>query len=311
MITAVTNYKNVCKYIQDNKLNPSQSQLTSVPWLTKGLHLSKTVAEDFVEVQLNPRLIEIDQVFEDYADCKISNNKMQTIISNEEYHAYNSIIRHCQERRSAKTVVNRQMQVIWITGSSGSGKTTLAKYFADKLGYEAYVTSNSDNLFDSYDLQPAIIVDEFRSSLMKFSAFLQMTDNHTNKKQAARYHDVDLSQCKLMIITSIYAPEDAYRLFKAEDGSTNQEPMEQLLRRLKHRYYRIEDGKVKLVDTNSVVGVDVISMNTVFDYLGIDPNKVDEEDLLSQFYEEIPEVKSEVKPEVNFNKSSENPWLGW
>lgn len=311
MITAVTNYKTVCKYIADNKLNPTPTQLNSVAWLTKGLHLSKSVAEDFVEVKSNPRLIALDQVFEDYADCKISNNKMQSLISNEEYHAYNSIIRHCQERRSAKTVTNRQMQVIWITGSSGSGKTTLAKYYADKLGYEAYVTSNSDNLFDSYDLQPAIIVDEFRSSLMKFSSFLQMTDNHTNKKQAARYHDVDLSQCKLMIITSIYAPEDAYRLFKAEDGSTNQEPMEQLLRRLRHRYYRIEDGMVNLVETHCTEGVGVLSMNTVFDYLGIDPNKVDEEDLLAQFYEELPQAKPEVKSEVIKESSLRNPWIGW
>lgn len=310
MITAVTNYKTVCKYITDNKLNPAPAQLNSVAWLTKGLHLSKSAAEDFVEVKSNPRLIALDQVFEDYADCKISNNKMQSLISNEEYHAYNSIIRHCQERRSAKTVTNRQMQVIWITGSSGSGKTTLAKYYADKLGYEAYVTSNSDNLFDSYDLQPAIIVDEFRSSLMKFSSFLQMTDNHTNKKQAARYHDVDLSQCKLMIITSIYAPEDAYRLFKAEDGSTNQEPMEQLLRRLRHRYYRIEDGMVNLVETHCTEGVGVLSMNTVFDYLGIDPNKVDEEDLLSQFYEELLPVKPEVKPEVKPGVRSA-PWINW
>lgn len=308
MLPEVSNYNKVIKYFKEMQLNPTPSQLKSPAYLKK--FFSNSIVNDYLEILAEPRLLQLDQIFEDYADCKISNNKMQTLISNEEYHLYNSVIRHCLERRSSKTETNRQMQVIWITGPSGSGKTTLAKYFADKLGYEAYVTSNSDNMFDSYDLQPCIIVDEFRASTMKFSNFLQMTDNHTNKKQAARYHDVDLSKCKLMIITSINTPFDTYRMFKTEDGNLNTEPVEQLARRLKHRYYEIVDSVVQMHSTEDESYQDVINMNSVYTYLGIDPKRVDSDDLLAQFYDvnlSVPEP--EPAPE---DIALEGPaWLNW
>ncbi len=255
------------------------------PFLIKYLNAKASEAKAFRKVVNNQRLCDVDTYLSAYASANISLNVLLDFLTQGEYLEYESVIDKCQKYRSARTITNRDMQVIWITGSSGSGKTTLAKYFADRMGYETFITANGDNLFDNYDLQPCIIVDEFRASTMKFSAFLQLTDNHTNKQQGARYHNVDMSRCKLMIITSINAPDTTYSMFRSEDGSINTEPVEQLNRRLKHRYYKLDNGIVFLMNTNGAVIKQVMKMDTVFTYFNVSPNKSDESDILEQFYD--------------------------
>ena len=62
--------------------------------------------------------------------------------------------------------------------------------------------------------------------------------------------------------------------------------MEQLNRRLKHRYYKISNGIVFLMDTaNGAVIKQVMKMDTIFDYFKITPSKSDESDILEQFYD--------------------------
>ena len=276
-LVELANSKNITVPINSSNLEP---------FLIKYLNAKPGEAKAFKKAVEEPRLLELDNYLSAYASATISLNVLLSFMTQGEYISYSDILEKCQKYRSARTITNRDMQVIWITGSSGSGKTTLAKYFADKMNYEAFITANGDNLFDSYDLQPCIIVDEFRASTMKFSTFLQLTDNHTNKQQGARYHNVDMSKCKLMIITSINSPDRTYSMFRSEDGSINTEPVEQLNRRLKHRYYKISNGIVFLMDTaNGAVIKQVMKMDTIFDYFKITPSKSDESDILEQFYD--------------------------
>ena len=301
MIEQVDNYIQVKAMLERSKLDYSKVPIMSLSkWIMNNFMCKPKLASDYVEVAQEPRLIEVDEALRNYANCVWSKNKLLDNITSDEFVKYSTLIDKCAVYRNSYNHNERNMQVMWITGSSGSGKTTLAKYFAKKLNMEAYVTANGDNLFDSYDLQPIIIVDEFRASTMKFKEFLQLTDNHTNKQQGARYHNVDLAKCKLMIITSIVTPIQVYSMFRNDDGSMNSEPVEQLSRRLQHKYYCIEDGvcyekeilqekngKISTRDTEST-----LNMDEVFMELGIDLSKKDQHNLVADLFKKKPKQAS-------------------
>lgn len=247
-----------------------------------------------------------EEVIELYAQGEISQSVLLNRISWNEYHENYSLIEKAEKYRNSKPQLTRDMQVIWITGKSGSGKTTLAKYIAEQKGMEVFICNNSENMFDGYDLQPCIIVDEFRPTMMRFSSWLQLTDNHTGKKQQARYHDVDLSYCKLMIFTSINDPLSSYSMFKTEIEGM-QEPIEQFTRRLKHKYYQIFDTNVCVVDTQTGDKVYRINMIEVNNYFGIDPSKVDDKDILEDLYKYDLQIDNgkNVSEEINKAFSSD------
>lgn len=147
-----------------------------------------------------------------------------------EYDKYKKKIDNAfQYRRDKLYTGNREMEVIYITGSSGSGKTTFAKWLAQKKGYSFHVSGSGDDFLDGYKGQDCIILDDIRSSNMKFSEFIKMLDNNTDSNVKSRYHNKYLTECKLLIITCIYDIDNFYNnLFKDND-----EPLIQFKRRCK------------------------------------------------------------------------------
>lgn len=121
--------------------------------------------------------------------------------------AIKSAFAYC-EKVNVSTV--RDMQVIFITGDSGTGKTSLAKYFAEKRKLDYFVSSSSNDLFYGYGGQPCIILDDVRGSLMMFSDWLKLLDNNVNSSVKARYNNKNLSQCKLLILTTSQSIEEFY-----------------------------------------------------------------------------------------------------
>lgn len=55
-----------------------------------------------------------------------------------------------------------------------------------------------------------------------------MIDNNTNSLVKSRFYNKSMTECKLLIITTIYSIDDFYKLFKEED-----EPLLQFKRRCK------------------------------------------------------------------------------
>ena len=136
-------------------------------------------------------------------------------------------------RRDAQTSQDRKLDVIFITGGSGLGKTTLAKHIAKEKGF-SYAISGSDNdPFENYKGEDCFILDDLRGSSMKFSELVKILDNNTNSLVKSRYHNKDLFECKLIIITSIYSMQDFYANVFAESD----EPLLQLQRRCKFFIY--------------------------------------------------------------------------
>lgn len=96
----------------------------------------------------------------------------------------------------------RNMECIFISGVSGGGKTTYAKELCKRKKYSYFISSSSNDPFDGYQGQDAIILDDLRGSVFSFADLLKITDNHTSSMVKSRYRNKIL-ECKLLIITSV------------------------------------------------------------------------------------------------------------
>lgn len=221
----------------------------------------------------------------DYGEGKIGKQKLLEGMGTAAYYRLRSKINAAAELRQIK-IKERNLEVVYITGGSGSGKTLSAKYFAEKFGYDSFVSGSGDDFLDGYDKEECLILDDFRASSMRFMELLKMLDNHTNSSVKSRYMNKDLSNCKLIIITSIYPPCNLYEVTKGEDG---EEPAEQLYRRLKHHYFEIdpdtmeiEEFKILSNGSGEFTGKSIGNVIDIKKEKGIKDNP-DEDSLFNQF----------------------------
>ena len=188
-----------------------------------------------------------------------------------------------------QTIGERKLEVVYIMGPSGSGKTTVGKYIAEQLKYDYFVSGSGEDFLDSYDKEECIILDDFRAGTMRFSEFLKFIDNNTNSSVKSRYNNKDVSNCKLIIITSVFEPAKLYKVTNVDDSdeeNPNQEPLEQLMRRLKHKVYSIE-GDILWCQHNDEEKVPFIDMKKVYEYFGIDLNKKDDSSLMDSLKQDV------------------------
>ena len=226
---------------------------------------------------------EIEELINDYANLKISRKKLINQISFEEYVKYSSKINRAEEYRSM-TVKDRNLEVVYIHGSSGSGKTTLAKYLSEQLGFDYFVSGSGDDILDSYDKEECIILDDFRAGSMKFMEVLKFLDNNTNSSVKSRYNNKDISNCKIIFITTVIKPSELYKSFSSDEGVN--EPAKQFYRRIGNYYYEIfEDGSINKLsaETGATLGLTIGNMNDIFKKLGINPKANTKKSLLEKF----------------------------
>lgn len=235
------------------------------------------------------------ELINQYAELIVSKKKLMSYLSFKDYSnsKIRTRIKAAQEYRHMK-IADRNLEVVYFTGNSGSGKTTAAKYFAEKLNYDYFISGSGDDIFDGYDKEECIILDDFRAGTMRFMETLKMLDNNTNSSVKSRYVNKDLSNCKLIIITSISKPSELYH--KLSD-TENQEPAEQFYRRLKHHYFQVSDDgelveySLKMDSFEKETGKSLGNIHKIFEELGIDPSKVDLTSKLDTFI--VPNGSSE------------------
>lgn len=124
---------------------------------------------------------------------------------------------------------DRNLDVIYISGRSGSGKTTLAKNICKKKKLTMYISDSGKDALSNYRDEDVIIFDDYRTDTMGFADFLKTLDNHTATRVASRYHNKDISHCSLIMVTSIFSPEQMFRQYCSQSGET----IEQFKRRCK------------------------------------------------------------------------------
>ncbi|MGR6035349.1 MAG: hypothetical protein ACU4EQ_03335 [Candidatus Nitrosoglobus sp.] len=128
---------------------------------------------------------------------------------------------------------NKEMKVIYIYGESGTGKTTEAKRLAAKKNY-SYVISGSDNdALEGYDGHDCLILDDFRPTNKRIDDVLKMLDNNTSSMVRSRYKNKSLSECKLLIITSILTLNEFWNQLVQGNKTNLHEPQIQFNRRVR------------------------------------------------------------------------------
>lgn len=127
----------------------------------------------------------------------------------------------------------RELSVTYIWGRTGVGKT---RSVMEEYGYEnVYRVTNYRNPFDSYDCEPVILFDEFRSSL-PISDMLKYLDGYP-VALPARYGDKAACFTTVFVVSNI-AIEQQYTFVQVAEPET----WRAFLRRFQHIYELQPDG---------------------------------------------------------------------
>lgn len=96
---------------------------------------------------------------------------------------------------------DRDVQVVFITGKGGTGKTYYAKKLCERLNYDYCISSSSNDPFQDYLGQKAMIFDDMRDKSFDFEDLLKILDNHTSSSVKSRFNN-KVFNGKLIVITS-------------------------------------------------------------------------------------------------------------
>ena len=96
---------------------------------------------------------------------------------------------------------DRNIEVMFITGKGGTGKTYYAKKLLNKMGYDFCVSSSSNDPFQDYMGQQAIILDDLRDTAFEFEDLLKLLDNDTASSVKSRFSN-KVFNGKMIVITS-------------------------------------------------------------------------------------------------------------
>ena len=131
---------------------------------------------------------------------------------------------HCQ---ALTLEPNRHVEVMFIQGKGGTGKTFYAKKFLASRGLDFCVSSSSNDPFQDYLGQKAIILDDFRDNCFEFADFLKILDNETASTIKSRFTN-KVFNGEMIVITSSVPLEWWYRYLKYNKDDT----LTQLYRRI-------------------------------------------------------------------------------
>lgn len=123
---------------------------------------------------------------------------------------------------------DRDIDVMFIDGKGGTGKTYYAKKLLSQMGYDYCVSSSSNDPFQDYLGQKAIILDDLRDSAFDFEDLLKMLDNNTASSVRSRFTN-KVFNGKLIVITSTVPLSYWYREYQYSD---NKDEIQQFYRRI-------------------------------------------------------------------------------
>lgn len=127
------------------------------------------------------------------------------------------------EWRKEMIAQGRQVTVIWLYGTAGTGKTRCAKAIAEKQGQPYYVSGSSRDIFQQYNGEHTVILDELRPKVIAYQDLLRILDPYglfSDVMAPARYSDKPLV-ADVIIVTSPYSPYSFWeKQFAGPEGQT-------------------------------------------------------------------------------------------
>lgn len=175
--------------------------------------------------------------------------------------------RQAAEWREKMKAEGGQVETIWLYGPAGMGKSRLAKSYAEKRGQPYYVAGSSKDMFQNYEGQHTLILDELRPRTMNYEDLLRLMDPFglTEEVMApSRYADKAIA-CDLVIITTPYSPIEFHAKIFGKSAATTKDTLSQLHRRIS-LLLRIEQSSIYMVqiDDDKYSNVGAAKVNPYF-----------------------------------------------
>lgn len=126
-----------------------------------------------------------------------------------------------------------KVETIWLFGESGTGKTNFARYLAEEKGGSYFVSGSTRDVFQGYQGQHTIILDELRPDSLPYADLLRITDPNSIGYEVmapSRYSDKPIA-ADLVIITTPFEPLTFYRA-QVGAGDRRTDMFDQMARRL-------------------------------------------------------------------------------
>ncbi len=124
--------------------------------------------------------------------------------------AYNKLKKLWEIECQSKVLnTSRNLQVVFICGKGGCGKTYYAKKMLDSMGLDYCISSSSNDPFQDYLGQKAIILDDLRDNTFSdsrgdgFEDFLKIIDNHTSSSVKSRFSNKVFNGEVIVITTTV------------------------------------------------------------------------------------------------------------
>ncbi len=110
-----------------------------------------------------------------------------------------------------KKKTKEKIKIVWAFGAAGTGKTHYCCDFFEKRNIKYFMTTGSNDPFQDYDGQKALIIDELRPDTFRYRDLLQILDpyNFEQKKTIARYHNARIMS-DYIFVTSPFDPLTFY-----------------------------------------------------------------------------------------------------
>lgn len=204
------------------------------------------------------------------------------------------------EIRCKMLVLNpdRDIKVMFIQGKGGTGKTYYAKKFLAAQGYDFCVSSSSNDPFQDYLGQKAIILDDLRDTAFELEDLLKTLDNHTGSSVKSRFNN-KVFNGEMIVITSTVPLSYWYRAYQYNQYDT----LIQLYRRISC-YVVVKSAQIEVYEEldakGKPAGLASIYRNELVDRVKKDKEKYDFRGAFGKICEaELPdEWENPFKPEI-------------
>lgn len=144
----------------------------------------------------------------------------------------------CQALKS-----DRNVHVVFITGKAGAGKTFYAKRMLEQLSLDYCVSSSSNDPFQDYMGQKAMILDDLRDKSFELEDILKLLDNNTQSSVKSRFNN-KVFNGEMIVITSSVPLVYWYMRYKKQNTIDS---LEQLYRRI-NSYIIVSNDVIEVYD---------------------------------------------------------------